>query len=284
MAWTGLFFTRWEHARRRENLSAYLDNALRPDETRRVTAHLDRCPACRAELEDLRAVKAAVQALPRPAPRRSFTLTAPAVAPRQRSAAQLLERRYVSARAASCVLAVILLLVLGFDFVTTPRPSPEPAVSTATRSLPEATSSLQGTTTEGRAAPAAVPDDRARAAGEVSTPPAPAVGAIFTPTELSRIVTPSPAIAAGEVPPTVPHRAPPTAATPLRDLQAEATSALHAAPLSGAVATSVSPDGLAAEPLNDRTGLRVVEAMLAVTLAGTLTVTILLRRHLAQAR
>lgn len=51
----------------REDLTALLDGALAPDRAAAVQAHLDACPACRAEVERLGAGLAALGALP-PAP------------------------------------------------------------------------------------------------------------------------------------------------------------------------------------------------------------------------
>ena len=47
-----------------ELLSAYLDGALPPPEREELEAHLAQCPACRARLESLRAVKHALARLP----------------------------------------------------------------------------------------------------------------------------------------------------------------------------------------------------------------------------
>jgi Putative zinc-finger len=44
-----------------EQLSAYLDDALAPDERRRVQAHLESCPECRRELASLRETVALLQ-------------------------------------------------------------------------------------------------------------------------------------------------------------------------------------------------------------------------------
>lgn len=53
-------------------LSAYADEALTPDERASVEAHLGACEACRAELDELRAVQRLLAALPERAPRRSL--------------------------------------------------------------------------------------------------------------------------------------------------------------------------------------------------------------------
>ena len=48
----------------RQQLSAYLDGELSPEESRSVRAHVASCPACRAELESLRRTIEAVKDLP----------------------------------------------------------------------------------------------------------------------------------------------------------------------------------------------------------------------------
>jgi putative zinc finger protein len=54
------------------DLSAYLDEALPPDERAAVASHLDACAQCRARLADLRATSRLLAALPAPEPRRSL--------------------------------------------------------------------------------------------------------------------------------------------------------------------------------------------------------------------
>jgi hypothetical protein len=62
----------WE--RQREQLSAYLDGELEPDEHATLERHLTDCPACQEELRQLRATRALLRAMPVPALPRSFTL------------------------------------------------------------------------------------------------------------------------------------------------------------------------------------------------------------------
>jgi anti-sigma factor RsiW len=47
-----------------EALSAFLDDELAPAARREAESHLERCAACRAELSDVAAVRAAVRGLP----------------------------------------------------------------------------------------------------------------------------------------------------------------------------------------------------------------------------
>ena len=53
-------------------LSAYLDDALAPEERATVSAHLDECDRCRGRLDDLRATSRLLAALPELAPARSL--------------------------------------------------------------------------------------------------------------------------------------------------------------------------------------------------------------------
>ena len=80
----------WE--RQREQLSAYLDGELAPDERATLERHLTDCPACQEELRQLRATRALLRALPVPALPRSFTLPedgpVPVPLPRRSAAAQ----------------------------------------------------------------------------------------------------------------------------------------------------------------------------------------------------
>ena len=53
-------------------LSAYLDDALAPDERAIVRTHVDGCDRCRSRLEELRATSRLIAALPAPVPARSL--------------------------------------------------------------------------------------------------------------------------------------------------------------------------------------------------------------------
>lgn len=65
----------------RDDLSAYLDDAVRPAERAAVQAHLDTCADCRGRLAELRATARLIAALPDPAPARRLVprLAAPPV-------------------------------------------------------------------------------------------------------------------------------------------------------------------------------------------------------------
>lgn len=66
-----------------EHLSAYLDHQAPPAERARIHAHLQQCPDCRAELESLRQTVQLLQALPRVAVPRAFTLSQAQIGVRQ---------------------------------------------------------------------------------------------------------------------------------------------------------------------------------------------------------
>ncbi|GHO74220.1 hypothetical protein KSD_19910 [Ktedonobacter sp. SOSP1-85] len=57
-----------------EEFSAYLDGELTSSEQERLASHLSSCTICEQELDELRRTIALLQALPRPALPRSFTL------------------------------------------------------------------------------------------------------------------------------------------------------------------------------------------------------------------
>lgn len=98
------------HRHPEEELSAYLDGHL--DEAARsgVEAHLDACEACRALLADLRATKAALAALPRIEPRRSFALT-----PEHARPAAVPARRHVALSFAPAVALTVFVALLAVD-------------------------------------------------------------------------------------------------------------------------------------------------------------------------
>ena len=63
-------------------LSAYIDGELSAGERSRMERHLDGCATCSATLADLRAVRSALQALPRATAPRSFALREGDIRPR----------------------------------------------------------------------------------------------------------------------------------------------------------------------------------------------------------
>src|SRR4051794_34767405 len=90
-----------------ELLSAYLDDALDVVERRRADTLLHDCAACAQELDELRALRQALRALPVPLPKRSFTLDPAVARPRM--------RLFPILRFASLVSAMLLVVILGID-------------------------------------------------------------------------------------------------------------------------------------------------------------------------
>jgi anti-sigma factor RsiW len=60
----------------RETISAYVDDALPPDERARFERHLATCDACQRELAEMRDIRTLLRALPQPVLPRSFALPA----------------------------------------------------------------------------------------------------------------------------------------------------------------------------------------------------------------
>jgi len=78
-----LFFFRRAHPISDEELSAYADGEIADAARARVEAHLEGCAACRETVSELRAVRGALGALPRPAAPRSFVLREADVRPQE---------------------------------------------------------------------------------------------------------------------------------------------------------------------------------------------------------
>jgi anti-sigma factor RsiW len=95
--------------KRLEALGAYLDNALTPAERGRLEQQLARDPALRAELEQLRALKLQLQAMPRRRAPRSFALN-PALYGRPK--AQPMMQLYPVLRGATALTAFLLIFTL----------------------------------------------------------------------------------------------------------------------------------------------------------------------------
>ena len=101
---------KWRHRRLQILLSAYLDQQLRAGEQLRVEAHLQRCAACRRELEELRATVRLLQQVPQPALPRSFVLRA-APTPSPAWGAGGLVRLLRPMQAAAVAAVVVLMAV-----------------------------------------------------------------------------------------------------------------------------------------------------------------------------
>ena len=100
-----------EHDELNDQLNAYLDGELDAHARAAVEAHLQACPVCQLELEQLRATRAALHALSVMRAPRPFTVTAPAPAP---AAGGWLERllpwtwRFSGVAAAACLMVAAL--------------------------------------------------------------------------------------------------------------------------------------------------------------------------------
>src|SRR5439155_20158450 len=70
-----------EHAELNEQLTAYLDGELNAPARAAFERHLQACAACQLDLEQLRATRAAVQALATLRAPRPLAITAPAAPP-----------------------------------------------------------------------------------------------------------------------------------------------------------------------------------------------------------
>lgn len=95
--------------KRQEMLSAYLDNALAPAERASFEAQLARDPRLRAEVEQLRALKLQLRAMPRRRVPRSFALNPAAYA---KPKAQPLLQLYPALRGATALAAFLFIFVL----------------------------------------------------------------------------------------------------------------------------------------------------------------------------
>ncbi len=105
--------------RDRQRLAAYLDGELSPRARARVARRVARDPVWRQALEEMQALKAALQALPRPKAPRNFTLTeAQAQAVAKRADRRRGAQRALAYRWASAVAVVLLMFVMVGSWMT----------------------------------------------------------------------------------------------------------------------------------------------------------------------
>jgi hypothetical protein len=124
-------------------LSAYLNaDAHDPAERQRIEAHLAGCERCRRALAGLRVVVSQLQALPSPAPSRSFRLTPAMVPLRVVVPDPWFIRFQPGLRRLTAVAALLLVMVVSADLVSheIPRESarretPTPALTTGASSV-----------------------------------------------------------------------------------------------------------------------------------------------------
>ena len=87
-----MLFWRRKHPIADQELSAYVDGQLSPDARARVEQHIESCAACRETVDELRALRSALQALPREDAPRSFALREADVRPQAPQPAGMLTR------------------------------------------------------------------------------------------------------------------------------------------------------------------------------------------------
>ncbi|HEX6513274.1 MAG TPA: zf-HC2 domain-containing protein [Chloroflexota bacterium] len=143
-------------------LSSYMDGQASLPERQMVEAHLEECEACRDELTELRALKAALARLPSHTPRRSFVL-----GPRAPRPAALSGTWGGFVRAASSVAAALVVVAVGFSLAFQGLPR-QPATTAAPAPLSQAAPAAAA------ARPAASAAAPAGAAASVGPNPAPA--------------------------------------------------------------------------------------------------------------
>jgi len=146
--------------KRQEMLNAFLDNALTPAERARFEAQLARDPRLRAEVEQLRALKLQLRAMPRRRVPRSFALNPAAYA---RPKAQPLLQLYPALRGATALAAFLFIFVLALgafrgQFGAAGLPAPSVAGVEVTRLVGEEDAAtfegVEQTAPEEEAAPA----------------------------------------------------------------------------------------------------------------------------------
>lgn len=115
-----------EHRYTQERLSAYMDEELSPGERGRMEHHLDGCPQCRCELDNLRRTVQWTMALPVVPCPRNFTVPVPAPAKRAR-VAQRVWGMPVLQGATALVAVLFLLAVVGEAFLPGMLPASAPA-------------------------------------------------------------------------------------------------------------------------------------------------------------
>ncbi|MBX7251485.1 MAG: zf-HC2 domain-containing protein, partial [Candidatus Promineofilum sp.] len=124
---------RGDRDRLQETLDAYLDNALTPAERARFEAQMAADPRLRTEVEQLRALRMQMRAMPRRRVPRSFALDPAAYA---RPKAQPLLQLYPVLRGATALSAFLLIFVLALgvfqgQFGGVGAPAPEAAAVTS---------------------------------------------------------------------------------------------------------------------------------------------------------
>lgn len=153
-----------------ENLSAFVDAQLGAAKASQLTAHLLACVSCRRQVEDMRALKASLAALPRVEPTRSFTLSAAQIRDTRGLAVNPPQpKRLLLAPALSLSLLVALLAVDMADVSTTGRSDSGATAGVSLSAAQEKQSDAAVPSLEGGAATTASPPAAGAAASSRAT-------------------------------------------------------------------------------------------------------------------
>ena len=279
----------FEHRWTWNNLSAYMDGELPPDDAARVEKHLKECADCQRELDSLCELTSLMRQMPSRTPPRSFFV--PAEAANQRRRLRTRSWAYGAMRTVSVLATLLLVFVIGGDllffggqgFLRAP-------VAPGVASLPEQAAVVETVVVEREAAvieqPAAAPAEAATelvleepvsAVGGGREEPSPsalkvAEGMERAPDQAVAAVAPS-----SEQP--VAAAAAPDDAGPTPEPQPEALALAPAQPTEAAVEPPVTLETEGAEepdPVLAR--LRTIELVLVGVVIVLLIATLLLRR------
>ncbi|MGQ9492522.1 MAG: zf-HC2 domain-containing protein [Anaerolineae bacterium] len=141
-------WTKTEHELCQEDLSAFLDGQLTPQERLRVERHLEKCTACRRDLASLQQIVDLLRVTPAIKPPRSFFIPAS-----ERARSRQLQRTrlaYGYMRVATAMATVLLVLVVSGDALlrfasitpASPMPVAIPEVRTFEAEAPSATQTV----------------------------------------------------------------------------------------------------------------------------------------------
>ena len=107
--------TNSEEEKRRETVSAYLDNALTPKQAARFEEQLDNDSALRDELKSQQWVKQSLQILPRSKAPRNYMLDPARFG---KPARQISYQLYPVLRTATAISAILFFFLVGLDLVS----------------------------------------------------------------------------------------------------------------------------------------------------------------------
>ncbi len=150
-------------------LSAYLDQQATPAERAHIDAHLQQCMQCRAELDSLRRTVLLLQALPRVAVPRAFTLSEAQVGIRRPSASPAWLGGLVRGLGAVAAIAVIALVAFA---VLRPEQAPWNPPQQVALMAPTAAPAAQVVETQPVSAPEPSPAQAAAPAAAAEQQPA----------------------------------------------------------------------------------------------------------------